>query len=109
VDKVAPYYKAVAGALVAFLTAISTSLDDGTLTAQDWVGAVIALVVGFGAVFTIPNIASNYSSTAPVVPDTPEPEPVKPEPEPDITETDEPKTITPSARKPPAPRTPKKP
>jgi Sec-independent protein secretion pathway component TatC len=59
-DKIAPYYKAVAGALVSFLTAISTSLVDGTLTAQDWIGAVIALIVGFGAVFTIPNIRSNY-------------------------------------------------
>jgi drug/metabolite transporter superfamily protein YnfA len=54
-DKIAPYYKAIAGAVVAFLTAISTSLDDGTLTAQDWIGAVIALVVGLGVVFVIPN------------------------------------------------------
>jgi drug/metabolite transporter superfamily protein YnfA len=54
-NKIAPYYKAVAGALVAFLTAISTSLDDGTLTAQDWIGAVIALVVGLGVVFLVPN------------------------------------------------------
>ena len=53
--RVAPYYKAVAAALMAFLTAIGTSLDDGTLTAQDWVGAVIALVAGLGVVFAIPN------------------------------------------------------
>ena len=54
-DKIAPYYKAFAGALVAFLTAISVSLEDGTLTTQDWVQAVIALVVGLGVVFAIPN------------------------------------------------------
>jgi drug/metabolite transporter superfamily protein YnfA len=54
-NKISPYYKAIAGALVAFLTAISTSLDDGTLTAQDWIGALIALLVGLGVVFAIPN------------------------------------------------------
>jgi multisubunit Na+/H+ antiporter MnhB subunit len=55
-NKISPYYKAVAGSVVAFLTAISTSLNDGTLTAQDWIGALIALVVGLGVVFAVPNI-----------------------------------------------------
>jgi hypothetical protein len=61
-NKISPYYKAVAGALIPFLTAISVSLQDGTLTAQDWVQALIALVVGGGVVFTVPNI-SNKSET----------------------------------------------
>jgi hypothetical protein len=60
-DKIAPYYKAIAAALVAFLTAISTSLDDGSLTAQDWIGALIALLVGLGVVFAIPNSSGDSS------------------------------------------------
>jgi hypothetical protein len=61
-DKIAPYYKAVAGALIPFLTAISVSLQDGTLTAQDWVQALIALVVGGGVVFTVPNIPNKLQA-----------------------------------------------
>jgi hypothetical protein len=62
-DKIAPYYKAVAGALIPFLTAISVSLQDGTLTGQDWVQALIALIVGGGVVFAVPNIPNKPQST----------------------------------------------
>ena len=54
--KVAPYYKAVAGALVAFLSALVAALNSGDhISPQEWVTALIALVVGAGAVFAIPN------------------------------------------------------
>lgn len=55
-EKIAPYYKAVAGALVAFLSALVAALNSGDhISPQEWVTAVIALVVGAGAVFAIPN------------------------------------------------------
>lgn len=59
-DKVAPYYKAVAGALVAFLSALISGLVDDNLSWSEILTALIALIVGGGAVFTIPNIRSNY-------------------------------------------------
>jgi hypothetical protein len=63
-DKVAPYYKAVTGAVVSFLTAIITALDSGgSISAQEWITAVIALLISGGAVFAIPNIKSNYPPT----------------------------------------------
>jgi len=71
IEKIAPQAKAFIGALVAFLTAISTALDDGSISSQEWVTALIALIVGFGAVFSIPN-------KPPFVPEQdtqPEPEP----------------------------------
>jgi hypothetical protein len=57
---IAPYYKAFTGAIVAFLTAIITALDSDGISAQEWITAVIALLVSGGAVFAIPNIRSNY-------------------------------------------------
>lgn len=66
-EKVAPYAKAIIAAVVAFLTAIATALDSGGIDAQEWITAVIALIVGFGAVFRVPN-------TPPFVPE-PEPTP----------------------------------
>jgi len=71
-EKIAPQAKAFIGALVAFLTAIATALDNGSISAQEWVFALIALIAGFGAVFSIPN-------KPPFVPEQePEPEPVAP-------------------------------
>lgn len=55
-DKIAPYYKAVAGALVAFLSAIAAALAEDGISGQEWITAGIALVVGFGAVFQVRNI-----------------------------------------------------
>jgi len=52
---IAPYLKALVGALVAGLTVIATSMADGSLTAQDFVYAAIALLVAFGSVFAVPN------------------------------------------------------
>lgn len=59
-DKIAPYAKAITGAIVAFLTAIATALDSSGITTQEWVTAAIAFFVAGGAVFSIPNIQSNY-------------------------------------------------
>jgi hypothetical protein len=59
-DKIAPYAKAVTGAIVAFLTAIATALADNGITGQEWVTAAIAFFVALGAVWAIPNVRSNY-------------------------------------------------
>lgn len=49
------YAKALAAGLVAGLSVIATSLDDSSLTAQEWVYAAIALIVGSGVVAAVPN------------------------------------------------------
>jgi hypothetical protein len=49
------YLKAIAAGLVAGLSVIATSLDDSSLTAQEWVYAAIALIVGSGVVAAVPN------------------------------------------------------
>ncbi len=56
----APYYKAIVGAIVAGLTAIVTGLEDGGLSTSEWLTAIIAFLVAGSAVFTVPNIKSNY-------------------------------------------------
>lgn len=52
---IAPYAKAVTGALVTGLTGFSQALDDGSVTAQEWVGVVVATLVGSYAIWQIPN------------------------------------------------------
>jgi len=81
VNRVAPYYKAVTGAVVAFLSALIAGLQNGGLSWTEILTAIIALLVGGGAVFTIPNIKSNYppeevpsiEPTTPTTPTTEEP------------------------------------
>ena len=60
-NKIAPYYKAVTGALVAFLSAIAAALAEDGISGQEWITAGIALIVGLGAVFAIPNIPNKDS------------------------------------------------
>ena len=60
IDKVAPYYKALAGIVVPFLTSVGAALlessDGGTaITTHEWITAVVVAVVAGGAVFTVPN------------------------------------------------------
>jgi len=55
IDVIAPYAKAFIASIVSFLTALSTALADGSVNGQEWITALIALFVGFGAVFAIPN------------------------------------------------------
>ena len=74
VNKVAPYYKAITGALVAFFSALIAGLQEGGLSWTEILTAIIALLVGGGAVFTIPNIQSNYPpQETPTTPPTTEP------------------------------------
>ena len=56
VAAIAPYYKSVTAALIAFLSAIAAGLSNGHLSAQEWITAVIALLIAGGAVFTVPNL-----------------------------------------------------
>ncbi len=52
-SKVAPYAKAVTGALVAGLSVLLANADN--LTARDYIAAAIALLVAGGSVFAVPN------------------------------------------------------
>ena len=47
--------KAVVAAVMAGLTALSTGLTDGKLTTTEIVAAVVALLVSYGATWTVPN------------------------------------------------------
>jgi hypothetical protein len=51
----AMYAKAITAAVVAALTAAATGLDDGALSAQEWVAVAIAFLVALGAVWAVPN------------------------------------------------------
>lgn len=62
-DRVAPYAKAVIGALVAGLTALGTALADGAVSPAEWVGVAIATLGALGAVYAIPNIKAPTGAT----------------------------------------------
>lgn len=49
------YAKAIVGALIAGLSAISTGLADGSLSPQEYVTAAIAFLIGLGVVYAVPN------------------------------------------------------
>lgn len=52
---VAPYFKAVvAGGIAAGSSAI-TALGDNAMSAQEWVTAAVAFLVGLGVVAAVPN------------------------------------------------------
>jgi len=59
-DKIAPYYKAVAGFLIPFLTQIAAALtarSDGgtTITQSEWLTAILTSLAAGGVVFAVPN------------------------------------------------------
>lgn len=54
-SKVAVYYKAVAGALVAGLTSAGTALVDGGISKQEWIGIALAVLATSGAVGVVTN------------------------------------------------------
>ena len=54
-NKIAPYAKAIIAAVVTFLGALVTALDSGGISASEWLTALIAFLVAFGAVFSVPN------------------------------------------------------
>lgn len=52
----APYLKALVGALIAGLASLQQALDgDNSVTAQEWTGVVIALLSGLALVWAVPN------------------------------------------------------
>jgi len=57
--KIAPYVKAVIAAVIAFLSSLLTALGDNAISSQEWVTAIIAFLVGLGAVWAIPNKSSS--------------------------------------------------
>ena len=55
-SKISPYAKAIAGAVVAFVTAGATAtVSDNTITTGEWWMMAAAAAVAGGAVFGIPN------------------------------------------------------
>jgi hypothetical protein len=50
------YAKAIVGALVAGLGALSTALEDNAVNGQEWVTVATAFLVAFGAVWSVPNL-----------------------------------------------------
>jgi hypothetical protein len=58
-SKVAPYAKAVVGAIVAALGVLGGFLVNdtavGDVTAGQWVAVAVAFFVAFGAIFAVPN------------------------------------------------------
>lgn len=53
--KLAPYAKALIGAAVAGLGSAAVALNDGHVTAGEWVAIASASLVTLGAVFGVPN------------------------------------------------------
>lgn len=49
------YAKAIIAAVVAGLGVIVEGLTDGSLSAQEWINAVIATLLLFGGVYVTPN------------------------------------------------------
>ena len=53
--KLAPYGKAIIGAVVAGLNVLYQALDTGGVSGQEWVAVAIAFLTTGGVVFSIPN------------------------------------------------------
>ena len=49
------YAKAIVGAVIAALTALSTALDDGVVTQQEWITVVLGLLTGIAVIWAVPN------------------------------------------------------
>jgi peptidoglycan/LPS O-acetylase OafA/YrhL len=54
-DGVKRYAKSIVAALIAGLAALGTALIDGSISADEWVVIVLALVSGSGLVYVAPN------------------------------------------------------
>ena len=59
------YLKAITGALVAGLASLQQSLDNGEVTAQEWVGVAIATLTALALVWAIPNHVPGGSGQPP--------------------------------------------
>ena len=53
-NTIAPYAKALTGAVVACLSYLQPAIDDG-LTASEGIGAAVAFLTGLAVVWAIPN------------------------------------------------------
>lgn len=53
--KIAPYAKALTAAVVTGLGSLYWALDDGAVTAQEWVSVAITTLAATAAVWVIPN------------------------------------------------------
>lgn len=54
-NRIAPYGKALTGALIASLASLQQALDDSVVTAQEGTGVGIAFLSGLALVWAIPN------------------------------------------------------
>ena len=54
-SRIAPYAKALIGALVAGLGSLQQALDDSLVTSQEGTGVAIAFLSGLALVWAIPN------------------------------------------------------
>jgi hypothetical protein len=54
VNHIQPYLKAILGALVAGLGSLYQALDNGQVSAQEWVAVAIATLAAAGAVYAAP-------------------------------------------------------
>jgi hypothetical protein len=53
--KIAPYAKALIGAVVAGLASLQQALDDGVVNPQEGTGVAIAFLSGLALVWAVPN------------------------------------------------------
>ena len=51
------YAKAIVGAVIAALTALSTALEDGVVSYQEWVTVALGLLTGLAVIWAVPNAA----------------------------------------------------
>lgn len=63
-DKIAPYAKALIGAVVAGLASAQQALDDGVISPAEGVGIAGAVFAGLVLVFSIPNKAAEPVESA---------------------------------------------
>ena len=59
---VSPYWKAVAGSLLAFLASLQAATDDG-IAAGEWIAAAIAALLALGVVYAVPNLTTNVKQS----------------------------------------------
>ena len=59
------YAKAIVGAVIAALTALSTALDDGVVTQQEWVTIALGLLTGLAVIWAVPNATPEEPLEAP--------------------------------------------
>ena len=51
------YAKAIAGAIVAALTALATALGDEVVTPVEWITVAVAAITALGVIWAVPNKA----------------------------------------------------